>query len=253
MFTSLLVWHCTSEQEAIPDDCATNSPVLAVESKTDANCGLADGSITLTATSIVPGVTFTVNGNAQTGANIQNLAAGSYLIIATSEGGCTTEVTVEVLNADGVNATAETTQSDCDNPSGTISVTATGGSGPYEYKIGDNAFQAGASFTGLAPGEYEVTVRDDSGCEVVLQSTVNSDVLFSEISSIIDTNCALPSCHGGSRNPDFRVASNIQSQAGRIAVRTGEKSMPPSGSGLTLTDAEIAAIACWVADGAPGN
>ena len=251
--TALMAWQCTSEQEPIPDDCAINAPALAVASQTNANCGLEDGSITLTAASIATGVSITVNGEPQTGAEIQNLAAGSYLIIATSEGGCTSEVTVEIQNADGVNASIEATRSDCDNPDGTLTVTASGGVGPYEYKLGDNAFQASANFTGLAPGEYEVTVRDNSGCEVVLQSTVNSDVLFSQINTIIQTNCAIPSCHGGSRNPDLTTMANIQSRADRIQVRTGARSMPPSGSGLSLTDAEIAAIACWVADGAPGN
>ena len=251
--TAFLAWQCTSEQEPLPDDCAVSAPVLALASSTDANCGLADGSITLTAGSIADGVTITVNGNPQTGANIQNLAAGSYLIVATSDGGCTTELTVEIQNADGVNATVAAGDSDCGDPTGTIGINATGGTGPYQYKLGDNAFQAEANFSGLAPGDYEVTVRDASGCEVVLQAEVTSNVSFGQINTIIQANCAIPGCHAGNRNPDLRVAANIRDRADRIMARTGARSMPPSGSGITLTDAEIEAIACWVADGAPGN
>lgn len=251
--TSFLAWHCTSEQEPLPDDCASSSPVLIVDNKTDANCGLADGSITLSALSVAPGVTITVNGNPQTGATIQNLAAGSYLIVATTDGGCSTELTVEVLNQDGVNASLQTSDSDCDNPSGTVTVSANGGTGPYEYKIDDGAFQADANFSALAPGEYEVTIRDASGCEVVLQAEVSSDVTFGQINTIIQTNCAISGCHAGSRNPDLRPAANIQASADRILARTSARTMPPNGSGITLTDAEIDAIACWVVDGAPGN
>lgn len=252
-FLGMATWQCTFDQEPLPDDCATQSPVLALESKNDANCGQADGSITLTAASLSSGATFTVNGATTTGNGLQNLAAGSYVIVATSAGGCTTELTVEILNADGVNATLTSTTSDCESPTGTVSVSATGGTGPYEYKIGDGAFQSSDQFNALAPGDYEVTVRDASGCEVVLQAEVASDVTFGQINTIIQTNCAVPGCHAGNQAPDFRVAANITGSANRIQIRTGARTMPPSGSGRSLTDAEIAAIACWVADGAPGN
>lgn len=253
LIVTLLTWQCTSEQEPVPDDCLTDVPVLALDSKTDANCGLADGSITLTTASLATGVSITVNGNAFTGATLSNLAAGSYVIVATNAGGCTAELTVDILNIDGVNATATTTQSDCDNPTGSITINASGGSTPYEFKIGDNAFQSSASFEGLSPGEYAVTVKDAGGCEVVLQAEINSDVTFGEVSAIIQTNCAVSGCHNGTQSPDFRVTANIQSNAQRIMIRTGARTMPPSSSGRSLTAAEIDAIACWVTDGAPGN
>ena len=65
----------------------------------------------------------------------QNLAAGSYIIAATEAGGCTAELTVEILNADGVNATADTNESNCESPDGSMTVNATGGSAPYQYKL----------------------------------------------------------------------------------------------------------------------
>jgi hypothetical protein len=250
----VVMWRCTSEQEPIPDDCIANGITLVLSTKTDANCGQADGSISVTATGAGGVFTFTINGqaSASTG-DFENLAAGSYVIVATEAGGCTAELTVEILNADGVNATADTTDSDCESPDGSITVNATGGTAPYEYKIGDNAFVTTNTFSSLMADEYAVTVRDASGCEVTLQVQVKSDVTFGEINTIIQTNCAVSGCHAGNQAPDFRNTANITGNANRIEIRTGARTMPPPSSGRTLTDTEIAKIACWVADGASGN
>lgn len=252
-FLAVMVWQCDSEQEPIPADCAIEAPLLELASKTDANCGLADGSITLSAASLSAAVSLTVNGTPQTNGNIENLAAGSYVIVSTSADGCTTELTVEILNADGVNATIDTVPSECGNTTGRIVVNASGGAQPFEYKLGTGSFQASERFNALAPGDYEVTVKDASGCEVVLQAQVKSDVTFANVKAIIQTNCAVSGCHNGSRPPDFTSDANIQGSANRIQIRTGARTMPPPSSGRTLTDAEIEAIACWVADGASGD
>lgn len=250
----VVMWRCTSEQEPIPDDCIANGVVLALDTKTDANCGQADGSITVNANGAGGSFTYTVNGQpAASNGTFQNLAAGSYVIVVTEVGGCTAELTVEVLNADGVNATIDTNTSNCDSPTGSITVNATGGATPYEYKLDDGAFGSSATFSAIGAGDYAVTVRDASGCEVTLQAQVKSDVVFSEINDIIQTNCAVSGCHAGNQAPDFRVSTNITGNANRIQIRTGAKTMPPPSSGRSLTDAEIAKIACWVADGAAGS
>jgi len=57
-----------------------------------------------------------------------------------------------------------TTQPSCAVPTGTITVTAPTGSN-YEYSIDGVTYQAGTAFSSLAPGSYNVTVRDNvSGC-----------------------------------------------------------------------------------------
>ncbi len=250
----VVMWRCTSEQEPIPDDCVANGVTLVLDTKTDANCGLADGSISVNASGAGGSFTYTINGQpADASGTFQNLAAGSYVIVATEAGGCTAELTVEVLNADGVNATADTSVSSCENPTGSITINATGGATPYEYKLDNGAFGNSASFNAIGAGDYEVTVRDASGCEVTLQVNVKSDVTFGEINTIIQTNCAVPGCHAGNQGPDLRVAGNITGSANRIQIRTGARTMPPPSSGRSLTDAEIEKIACWVADGAPGS
>lgn len=56
---------------------------------------------------------------------------------------------------------------------GSISVSATGGSG-FTYKIGSGAYQSATSFTGLAAGSYIVTAKNSSGCTGTASFTVSN-------------------------------------------------------------------------------
>jgi len=54
---------------------------------------------------------------------------------------------------------------------GKITVTASGGTTPYQYSIDNGAnFQAGNVFSGLAAGTYQIVVRDANGCTTVAQA-----------------------------------------------------------------------------------
>lgn len=75
-----------------------------------------------------------------------------------------------------------------------------------------------------------------------------------DIQPIINTNCAVASCHvAGRQFPDFSDKENVIAHATEIKNRTRSRMMPPPGSGRSLTDAQIAQISCWVDSGAPDN
>ena len=76
-----------------------------------------------------------------------------------------------------------------------------------------------------------------------------------EIADIITTNCAIPGCHNGDlgASRDWTDFSALQRSAQAVRSRTGARTMPPANSGITLTDAQIGAIACWVEQGAQNN
>lgn len=245
-------WSCTYEKEPIPDECLGNVNI-SLQSKSDASCGQSDGSITVSTTGGAGIYSYSINGGANQSAEIFNsLAAGSYSIVV-SDGICSAELTVEVLNADGVNASLQATPSGCNDGTGVITVSAVGGITPYEYKLGTANFQSQSSFNSLSPGNYTVIVKDAGGCEVQLQARVESDVTFGTIKSIVQTNCAITGCHNGSRSPNLTLDGNIGSSASRIQARTAARTMPPSSSGLSLSQTQIDQIACWVADGAKTN
>jgi hypothetical protein len=74
------------------------------------------------------------------------------------------------------------------------------------------------------------------------------------IAPIISSNCAVSGCHAnGQQIPTLESYNQISMNSGRIKTRTSNGTMPPPGSGMSLTVEEIEAIACWVDSGAPEN
>jgi hypothetical protein len=80
-------------------------------------------------------------------------------------------------------------------------------------------------------------------------------VSFSQtISPIINSSCAVSGCHvTGRQLPTLETYEQISSNAARIKERTSNGTMPPASSGITLSQEQIDAIACWVEAGAPNN
>lgn len=251
----MFTWACTSEKEPLPNtiDCNTEL-TISITNEVDSNCGQSDGSFAITVTGGSGNYTYQLaGGTSQVASLFQNLAAGSYAVTVTDiDLGCNVQVNAQVRNQDGVNASAVSSPSDCINPDGTIQMTATDGVTPYEYKLGTGAFQASPNFSGLAPDTYTVTVKDANGCEVEISTEITSTVIFAEIRTLVQTNCATSGCHDGTQAPNFTNDGNIIGQAGRIRARTSARSMPPSGNG-TLSNDQIANIVCWVNDGAQEN
>jgi gliding motility-associated-like protein len=48
---------------------------------------------------------------------------------------------------------------------GSLTGIASGGLSPFQFSLNNSAFQPSGSFLSLSPGNYELTVRDGSGCE----------------------------------------------------------------------------------------
>lgn len=64
-----------------------------------------------------------------------------------------------------------------DDNNGTVTVQATGGITPYEYKIGNGPYQSSGTFTGLSAGIYTITAKDANGSTTTLQITISSTPL----------------------------------------------------------------------------
>jgi hypothetical protein len=57
--------------------------------------------------------------------------------------------------------------------SGSITINASGGVAPYQYRVGSGTLQAANVFNSIAAGSYNVIVRDANGCETTQSVTVN--------------------------------------------------------------------------------
>jgi gliding motility-associated-like protein len=141
------------------DYCPLNLIVTSI----NATCGNNDGLIHATASDGTAPYQFSIDGmNFQTVGDFMNLAAGNYTI-SVKDATNRTVVKKVVITTGCLSGLATTTNTTCDYNNGTIKVTASNGTEPYQYSIDGNNFQVSNIFTTLAIGNYTVTVKDATG------------------------------------------------------------------------------------------
>ncbi|MCO6480757.1 MAG: hypothetical protein J5I94_29215, partial [Phaeodactylibacter sp.] len=133
--------------------------------------GGADGSIAITVQGGNGGFTYSWNGSAGTAEDPTGLTAGAYTVTVTDSEGCTALETVVINEPPAIElAVASATAVSCHGASdGSIAITAGGGTGALSYAW-DNGVGAVEDPTGLAAGDYTLTVTDANGC--TLEETI---------------------------------------------------------------------------------
>ena len=112
---------------------------------------------------------YTISGNtySQNTGNFQNLAAGSYKIIAA---GCQRTADTAIVNlsnnspAPSATVSSYTDPSTCSTFDGSLTVTASNGTPPYQYSFDNVNYQPDNVFTNLTQGLYSIFVKDANGC-----------------------------------------------------------------------------------------
>lgn len=248
--------NCSSGDEPGPVDCSTSNLKLAFTSTDPTSCGTSNGSITVTATGGDQPYQFALDAQAYSATStFTGLGAGTYQVKLKDKNGCerTSSVTLKPFGS-SLAATVQVTDSGCKTSKGDITINATGGTGPYSYKLNGGTALATNIFSSLSVGSYSVVVTDNTGCSITQTVKVLSGTKYStDVKSIIETNCAVSGCHvsGGSGPGNFTVFANVQASASQIKSNTQSGSMPKNGS--KLPQAQLDAIACWVDDGALDN
>ncbi len=253
-----VVISCSDNSSEDPEiDCTQSDIALTVSGQTEPDCD-TEGSIEVTGSGGTAPYEFSIDGTTfQSATTFSNVAAGSYTITIRDDNGCTATVSTTLASGpDGITLTLVPSDAECGDPTGSIMATAVGGDGNYSFALDGGDGQTSGEFTGVSNGSRTVVVTDGTGCSVTKTVIVSSGTSWvTDIKPIIDSNCAVSGCHNGDNTsiPNWTVFSNVQNRASDIKTRTGNRSMPQAGSGLTLTDEEIELIACWVDDGAQNN
>ena len=191
--------YCVIVQDA--NGCQTTACVNITEptqvqgladSITMVSCfGGADGVISVSGVGGTPPYGYSFNGGLSTSTSVFNgLIAGNYTVVITDSEGCQTTMSNLIVTQPPVLIlTVDTTRNpsctgDCD---GVIQVTASQGSGGFEYSIDGINYQASGIFTNLCAGGYTIFVRDIQGCitsvpvtlsqptPVIANATITSD------------------------------------------------------------------------------
>ncbi|MFH1320191.1 MAG: gliding motility-associated C-terminal domain-containing protein [Bacteroidota bacterium] len=182
--------------------CATTGSATVIEpaaltistSSTDANCGVSDGSATLTASGgTAPYSYLWDDPDSQSTATATGLTAGTYNVTITDNNGCNETASVVINSVGGPAITTSSTDVSCNGGSdGTATATPSGGTPPYTYLWDDWEIQTTATATGLTAGTYNITVMDSNSCASITSVTV------SEPSAIIISASSTPAtCNGG--------------------------------------------------------
>ena len=191
---------CTTTTTATVSGPAT-AVSITLDNKTNVSCSNGtNGSINITATGGTPGYMY-VWSDASTLQDRTGLAADTYTVTVTDANGCTTtqsEVITEPLPM--VVSTTQTSVLCNGGSSGSIAVTTTGGTAPYEISwsgaaIGNPAgveiAADGGSYTitGLIAGAYVVSVTDANGCLSTVSRTVAQPAVLTSTAVPINYLC----------------------------------------------------------------
>ncbi len=176
--------------------------LVASDGHTDASCnGALDGSVTLTFSGGTGPYMVNFNGGGfatQTSPKTYSgLAAGSYSWTVKDDHGCEQSGSETVGTPSAVEASDGHTNVSCNGGSdGSVTLTFSGGTGPYMVNFNGGGFATQTSpktYSGLAAGSYSWTVKDDHGCE-----TSGSETVGQPTALVASDGHADVTCNGGS-------------------------------------------------------
>ncbi len=213
------------------------SSPTSTQSLTNVSC---NGGCNGTAT-IVPNpaaaYTYAWTPNVGNTATVTGLCAGTYTVIATNAGGCTTTQTITITQPTALAATQSQTNILCNGAcTGTATVNASGGTPGYTYAWAPSGGNAPTT-TGRCAGTYTCTITDANGCVITRTFNITQPTLLNATSSSTPATCggntgtATASPSGGT--PGYTYSWN-SAPVQTTATATG---LPAGSYTCTITDA----------------
>jgi len=200
--TDALGCAATSAQ-FVPQAIAITVPVTP----TPATCIASDGSAIAFGSGGMPPYAYAWS-NGSTTQSITGLTAGYYSVNVTDANGCIGSGAGYVGASTPISATYTATPSSCTAPTGSVTLTVTGGTTPYTIAWYTSPPQTGLSATGLSAGDYGFKITDAVGC--------------------VQTGAAVV-------NPVDIISVSYTSTAAQCLLADGALSVTPSGGALPYT------------------
>ncbi len=259
----VLLEACGSDSVDPPFDCAKSDLSISLGTTSNvSSCTSNNGSITVQASGGTSPYQYRINGGVfSANGTFTNLGAGTYTVEVKDANGCskTLSPSPTLTNATSTLAVLNVQKTDdtsCNGSNGSLTVTATGGTTPYSYKINNGNFSTNNVFTSLENGNYTITIKDAVNCEVTSNQVIARGATGisyqNEIKNIINASCNLAQCHSGSNAlPGFTTYANVNTFKNSIKTKLSNNSMPMSPGTITAENRQK--IICWIDDGAPNN
>ncbi len=137
-------------------------------------CNVSNGSLTVNATGGSGIYGYDIGNGSSTNNSFQNLAEGNYTITVTDSNGCTATDQITMTSTAGPSVFISTDDASCGQANGEVNITASGGTAPYTYDIG-NGPTSNNTISNLSQGNYNVTITDAVGCQEVRPATINDN------------------------------------------------------------------------------
>ncbi len=184
---------CTKTKSATITE--PSAAAISVTSQQNVNCfGASTGSVTLSAGGCTGPYTWSKDGiNFQSSSTFSGLTAGTYTFTVKSTIGCTTTKVVTVTQPSDINVSVTSQNNiNCFGASnGSVTLAASGGTGPYTWSRDGVNYLSSSTFTGLAAGNYTFKAKDSKGCIKSYPLTISqpSAALSASVSSVINAGC----------------------------------------------------------------
>jgi len=123
----------------------------------------------------------------ETTQSVSGLTAGVYELTIMDNSACAETFIIEVNDPAPITVLSTITDESCIGNDGSISLEINGGSAPYTFNW--NNGEKTQALTGLKAGNYTVEIEDSKGCKETFTFTVNHDVTFTVVPTIIDVKC----------------------------------------------------------------
>lgn len=132
---------------------------------------------------------YEIEGN-PSNAILNNLGAGTIMIYAIDDNGCTADASFDMEAGPAINIDPIVTEPLCNgDENGAIAVTADGGTGNLEFSFDGETYSANATLSDLAAASYMVYVRDENDCEASSEVEVGEPELLDATAESNDISC----------------------------------------------------------------
>lgn len=146
-----------------------------------------DGSITVTANGGLGTLYYNSNIAPYTTNNVMsNLGIGTYTVNIKDSFNCTVDTVINLNGPSPITLSAVALNPPFCNiaTNGSITINATGGTGPYQYAINTSLYTTNNTFTNLIQGSYTLHIQDFNGCtaDTVIQLNASPYMTFTNLS-----------------------------------------------------------------------
>jgi len=222
LFQGYYVVTVTDAQGCSTSKYATVSqlPFISVNvSHTNATCLQNDGSLIAFGSGGTPPYNYAWS-NGMTGQTIGGLSGGSLHVIATDANGCIGNGNGYVGVSTPVMVTYTSIPSSCMTPTGSATLTISGGTGPYTVTWNTYPQQSGTTLSNMFAGNYSFMITDAVGCVRSGTANINPQSMINGYTTVVNPICpsisGSVSVYAGGTNPPFTFHWNDGSTAQSI-------------------------------------